>query len=149
METRNAASPVGGMAAPVVQGRPGTTRIKVAVVLLAMPTVISAVFLVFAVPKLLLGQDTVAFYLNDAAITWPTGVPVVAVATALLIGATWRGWGLDSLRLLLLASVAWLAAGAYVVAAGGTASLLVISAIVLVLLASVARDRRRWMRRPA
>lgn len=150
MESSNEASRVGGAgSSPVARTRPGATRIKVAVVLLAIPSVISAAFLVFAIPKLLLGDDPVAFYLNDAAITWPIGVPVVAAAAALVIAATWRGWGIDSLRLLLLAAVAWVAAGAYVVAAGGTASLLGVSAIVLVLLATVARDRRGSARRPA
>lgn len=139
----------GAASSPIVGTRPGATRIKIAVVLLAIPSVISAAFLlVFAIPGLLLNPGGAAFYLNDAAITWPIGVPLVAAATALGIGATWRGWGIDSVRPLLLAAVAWMAAGAYVVAAGGTVSLLVVSAIVLVLLASVARDRRRSMRQP-
>lgn len=147
MENSNVAAS-GVASAPVAAARPGGVRIKIAVVLLAMPSVISAAFLVLAIPGLLLNPGGTAFYLNDAAITWPIGVPLVAAATALVIGATWRGWGLDRLRLLVLASLAWLAAGAYVFAAGGTASLLVVSAVVLVLLASVVRDRRESLPRP-
>ena len=140
----NATGPVGGAGWYHPDGaRPGTTRVKVAVVLLALPSVISAAgVLAFAVPNLLQGRDPVAFYLNDAAITWPLGVVLVVTAAALGIAATWRGWGTDSLRLPLIAAVGWVAAGAYVVAARGTASLLVISAIVLALLATVARERR-------
>jgi hypothetical protein len=147
VENSNLAVSGAASAHTIARRRPGGTRIKIAVVLLAMPSVISAAFIVLAVPGFLLKSFGAAFSLNDAAITWPLGVPLVAAATALVIRATWRGWGLDSLRLLVLASVAWLAAGAYVLAAGGTASLLVISALVLVLMASVVRDRRRWAQR--
>jgi hypothetical protein len=135
----------GAASASTAEARLGTTRIKIAVVLLALPSVVSAAFLVFAVPGLLLNPGGAAFYLNGAAITWPLGVPLVAAASALVLRATWSAW---SLRLLILGSLAWLAAGAYVLAGGGTVWLLAIAALVVVLLASVVRDRRRWMERP-
>lgn len=120
----------------------GTTRVRAAVWLLGVPTIEVALLAAVAVPSLVADPAGAGSRLEQAGIGWPVGAVLAAAGAALLLAAVWRGWALISVRLMLASAAVWALAGSWILAAGGSASLLGFAGTALALMATVAWSRR-------
>jgi hypothetical protein len=121
----------------------GASRIKAAFAIVGVVTVEIAVLLATALVGLLLDASWALARLDGAGIGWPFGTLLAAAGAVLTVGAVWRGWDLVSVRLLVVAALVWSTAGTWILASGGTASVLVFAGVALALVATVLWSRRR------